>query len=298
MPITIVTIDEQPFLYLEGTSDPLPPQAGGTGGSGSGLLLESGASAKLSALAAATSPVAGNLIYIVQAGVGKQLDYATLLTALGGSFLPLAGGTLTGALLGNTTGMFLGAVAANGAALVEALNIGTLASFTEVGSANIMFVWNSDPANYHNEITNLISNDATQHAMRFKLTAAGVGTTPLTLHASGNAEVAGIFAALQLRQSQTALTYAATTDIDLNLAGFRTLSLTGNVTFTTSNRAASSSVSIKILCDATPRTFTFPAWKFMGTAPTGIAAGKTGILSITAFGTADTDVVAAYAVEA
>lgn len=98
--------------------------------------------------------------------------------------------------------------------------------------------------------------------------------------------------------SQTVLTYAATTDIDFNLAAYRTLALTGNVTFTTSNRAAAKSVTVKILCDGTPRTFTFPAWKFMSTAPTGIAAGKTGILSVTAFGANDSDCVAAYAVEA
>lgn len=97
---------------------------------------------------------------------------------------------------------------------------------------------------------------------------------------------------------QTALTYAATTDVDFNLSASRTLALTGNVTFTTSNKAASKSVSIKILADGSIRTFTFPAWKFLGAAaPTGIAASKTAILSLTCFGAADTDIVAAYAVE-
>jgi hypothetical protein len=45
------------------------------------------------------------------------------------------------------------------------------------------------------------------------------------------------------------------------------------------------------------RTLTFPAWKFVGAKPSDQAASKIGILTITAFGTADTDIVAAYAVE-
>jgi len=98
--------------------------------------------------------------------------------------------------------------------------------------------------------------------------------------------------------SHSTLTYAATTDIDFTLADYRSLALTGNVTFTTSNRAAPRTVTIKILADASIRTFTFPAWKFVGAAaPASIAASKTAVLTVTAFGTADTDIVAAYAVE-
>lgn len=101
----------------------------------------------------------------------------------------------------------------------------------------------------------------------------------------------------QLILTQDTLTYSATTDIDLNRK-VGTLSLTGNVTFTTSNRAAGKSVTIRIISDGSTRNFTFPSWVFVGTAPTSIAAGKTAILTLTAFGTADTDIVAAYAVQA
>jgi hypothetical protein len=103
----------------------------------------------------------------------------------------------------------------------------------------------------------------------------------------------------QLYLTQSALTYAATTNIDCAGGQARTLALTGAVTFTTSNKAAGRSVTIKITCDATPRTFTFPAgWKFVGAAaPSGIAASKVGILTLTCFGTNDSDVVAAYAEE-
>lgn len=94
----------------------------------------------------------------------------------------------------------------------------------------------------------------------------------------------------------TALVYAASVDLDFDETDFQTLSLTGNVTFTTSNLAAGRTVTLKILSDASIRTFTFPAWIFVGTAaPASIAASKTAILSLTAFGATDASTVAAYA---
>jgi len=89
-----------------------------------------------------------------------------------------------------------------------------------------------------------------------------------------------------------------TVALDLTDNDFQTISISANTTFTTSNRASGRSKTIRIITDATLRTLTFPAWIFVGTAPTDQAASKTGILTITAFGTADTDIVAAYAVEA
>lgn len=101
-----------------------------------------------------------------------------------------------------------------------------------------------------------------------------------------------------VRSTHSTLTYAATTDIDLDTDGFQTVTLTGNITFTTSNRAAGRSKTIRIVGDSSLRTFTFPGWTFVGAAaPASLAANKDAILTITAFGTADTDIVAAYAVE-
>lgn len=94
------------------------------------------------------------------------------------------------------------------------------------------------------------------------------------------------------------LTFAATTNIDFDGALYQNVSLTGNITFTTSNRVAGKMATVRIIADGSTRTFTFPAWKFMGAIPANIAANKTAILSLTAFGSAETDVVAAYAVEA
>ena len=92
-------------------------------------------------------------------------------------------------------------------------------------------------------------------------------------------------------------TSATTTALDFSGDQLQTISISANTTFTTSNRAIGKSKTIKITTDASLRTLTFPAWKFVGAKPADQAASKIGILTITSFGTADTDIVAAYAVE-
>ncbi len=98
--------------------------------------------------------------------------------------------------------------------------------------------------------------------------------------------------------THSTLTYAATTNIDFTAANFRTETLTGNVTFTTSNLAAGRSVTIRIIGDSSTRTLTFPAWKFVGAAaPASLAANKVAILTITSFGATDANCIAAYSAE-
>lgn len=98
--------------------------------------------------------------------------------------------------------------------------------------------------------------------------------------------------------SHSTLTYSATTNLDFVADDYRTISLTGNITFTTSNRGAPRSLTIRILCDGTNRTFTFPAgWRFLSGIPSGIVANKVGILSVTCFGPNDSDIVAVYSEE-
>lgn len=104
--------------------------------------------------------------------------------------------------------------------------------------------------------------------------------------------------AKNLRINHSTLTYAASTAIDFTGDGFQTCSLTGNITFTTSNLAAGRSKTVRIVSDGSSRTFTFPSWVFVGAAaPASIAANKTAILTLTSFGTTDADVVAAYSVQ-
>lgn len=361
MPVEDVIIDEQPFLYIQGANDPLPTQS--TGSTGDGLLFESGTAATLTALAAASSVAAGNLFYIVQGGAPKSLDYTVLLSSLSSSiaatYLPLAGGTMSGGLIIEKNGSdteLLGPYVR----LKEATGT-NYDSLWQLGATGSTDIWTFNPATglwkksfsmaYTGGVT-ITTNNAALNWDTLKLTSS-VGTSPGLQFLSDNANagtrnwgiatdritfgdinflesaakggdpmdsgtallrlrlvsggavlipgtlgVTGAVTALNIVLTQTVLTYAATTDIDFDLAGLRTLALTGNVTFTTSNRGSGKTVTIKILCDATPRTFTFPAWKWVGTVPTGIAANKTGILSVSGFGSADTDVVAAYAVEA
>jgi hypothetical protein len=99
---------------------------------------------------------------------------------------------------------------------------------------------------------------------------------------------------------QEAVTYAASVALDFDGKAWRTISLTGNLTFdNATNKGLGKELSVKLLSDGSTRTLTFPAsWVFVGAKPANIAATKTGILTLRCFGPAETDVVAQYAVEA
>lgn len=94
------------------------------------------------------------------------------------------------------------------------------------------------------------------------------------------------------------LTYAATTNIDFADKRLQTLSLTGNVTLTSSNLVAGREVLLRVISDASIRTFTFPGtWVFVGATPANIAASKTGLLLLRSYGATDANVVANYIVQ-
>lgn len=96
------------------------------------------------------------------------------------------------------------------------------------------------------------------------------------------------------------ISYAAQVTLDFSaLTGqMNTISLTGALELLTSNLAAGREVRLRLVCDSTQRTLTFPAdWKFVGTKPANIAASKVAVLSLAAFGTTNADVVAAFAVQ-
>jgi hypothetical protein len=129
-------------------------------------------------------------------------------------------------------------------------------------------------------------------------------TFPPSAHTHDIGDVTGLQTALDGKLDRTfvdgALAYAATVNLDMGaLAGlYRTLTLTGNVAFTTSNRAVGRAVVIRLLSGASARTLSFPTgWVFLGAVPTTLAANKMAVVSVTFFGTADTDAVVAYAVQ-
>jgi hypothetical protein len=104
-------------------------------------------------------------------------------------------------------------------------------------------------------------------------------------------------AGLQPPTSFQSLTYAATANLDLAVLDrqYRTIVLTGNLELTNSNLAAGRMISLRLIAGASSRNFTFPiGWKFYTDKPTSIAANKEAVLSLTYYGTADTDCVAFY----
>jgi hypothetical protein len=101
-----------------------------------------------------------------------------------------------------------------------------------------------------------------------------------------------------VRAADAAVTYAGTTNLDLQGAAQQRIALTGDVTITTSNRAAGVALRVILQADGTPRNLTWPAWRWVGgTSPASLAASKVAVLELWARGSADTDIVARWSVE-
>lgn len=112
--------------------------------------------------------------------------------------------------------------------------------------------------------------------------------------AAPNTPVSNVLLQNRIAATSETTTYAATTNLDLT-KGLQTVTLTGDVTFTTSNKAAGVYLTVRVVGDGSNRTLAFPAWKFVGTvAPTTLVANKVAILTLICFGTADTDIVASW----
>lgn len=86
--------------------------------------------------------------------------------------------------------------------------------------------------------------------------------------------------------------------LDLNSYTFQTVSLTGNPTFSTTNKAAGRFLSLKIDSNGSSRNLAFTAgWVWLGvdySAGVTLASGKIGVLSLTCYGTNSTDIVAVF----
>lgn len=99
--------------------------------------------------------------------------------------------------------------------------------------------------------------------------------------------------------AQSALAYGANVVVDFNGDEYKVLTLSGDVSFTSSNRGQAKSITVKIIGDGSLRTLSFPAgWVWLGDGePASLASGKVGVLSITSFGNDEVDVIAVYSVQ-
>jgi hypothetical protein len=83
--------------------------------------------------------------------------------------------------------------------------------------------------------------------------------------------------------------------IDFDLANLISIQLTGDTTFSTTNRGAGKNVTIRLLGDTLNRNLYFNnSITMIGDIPTGLVANKVALLNFTSFGTAETDTIGAY----
>tara|TARA_R110000787_G_scaffold81034_2_gene175836 strand:- start:2960 stop:4015 length:1056 start_codon:yes stop_codon:yes gene_type:complete len=93
-----------------------------------------------------------------------------------------------------------------------------------------------------------------------------------------------------------------TTALDFSADQLQTYGITSNITLTTANRAVGKSKTIRFNADASVRTITCPSeWHWFGTPPTSnvitMTASKMCIITMTCFGSPETDVMASFVLE-
>jgi hypothetical protein len=103
-----------------------------------------------------------------------------------------------------------------------------------------------------------------------------------------------------LEQASLVVETAESNAVELNFSEDRivTRTATGAVSVTGVNYTAGKSITLRIVPGSSSRSLSFPAaWNFVSFKPTTIAADKTGVLAVTAFGNVESDAVAAWAVQ-
>lgn len=126
-------------------------------------------------------------------------------------------------------------------------------------------------------------------------TNGATGATGAT-GANGGGTNAILLATQSFRTYQGALTHAGTVTLDFDGATtVNSITITGNVTFATSNLATNRTCRLRITGTTTNAVPTFPAtWSFLGGAPALITSNTVSMLSLESWGTTDASVVAAY----
>lgn len=108
-------------------------------------------------------------------------------------------------------------------------------------------------------------------------------------------DVSGVVTATNYK---TSVTTAGSDTVALNFSttdGLVTRTATGTITFTGAGYAAGSTITARVIAGAASRTLAFPAgWIFVGSKPSTLAANKSGILTVTSFGTTEADCIASW----
>ena len=103
------------------------------------------------------------------------------------------------------------------------------------------------------------------------------------------------------RESYITSSVAQSTTASINFAGnnYQCLSISSSTYFTGSNYSIGSVVAVKVANSSSLVNMYFPSnWVFIGAnAPTAISSSKTGVLSLTSYGTTDSGIIAAWAVQ-
>ena len=103
-----------------------------------------------------------------------------------------------------------------------------------------------------------------------------------------------------LLSSGTVVATTGTIALDFLGANFQTETLTGDPFFITTNRVNGGFLSVRLLPNGSTRTISFSSgWSWLGTAQSSISLGegKLAVLSLTAYGPNETDVIAVYAAQ-
>jgi hypothetical protein len=240
-----------------------------------------------SGLVASGSPVTSSGTIAITYASGIQAYTAAEATKLANiaSGATANDGTVTSVSLQVPSGMTVsgGPVTASGS-LAIAYASGIQAYTTEEATK----LNDIDPGAQVNVGTNLTYSGDT----RTINSSTGSGTTLPLVTPSG--------AGLSPATSFSTIAYASGITLDFAVLDgqYRTISLSGDVSFTTSGIATGRATVLRLLPGASERTLTFPSgWVFVSAKPATLPANKSAVLSLTAFGSADTDCLVAYAAQ-
>lgn len=147
----------------------------------------------------------------------------------------------------------------------------------------------------------MVTEGVTHHPDGFDEPEAGSGVDSVNGETGAvTLSAADVSAAPATRTVGTGLGTTGTVNLDMAAVHgtIQTITATGTITFTTSNRAAGREVTLVIAAGGSSRTLAWPSWLAVGAAlPTTLASGKTLAATVTFTDTTDAAAIAAAAAQ-